>query len=374
MPPKKTTIVVGAGASAEAGLPTGPQLTNEIGRSLAFRYKHGQLTSGDRTIFLVLQHQSNIDQCFRAAERICKALPQITSIDEFIDNHRGDQEVERCGKLAIVRSILKAERSSKLYINPNNIYNVLNFSSIEDTWFNRFWQKLSKGCTADELKERLSSIVLIIFNYDRCLEHYLYHSIPNYYELRPEDAACLVNSIKIFHPYGTTGSLPWNGGRVHVEFGAEPTPDQLNMLASQTKTFTEGTDPDASDVEAIRSHVTDADTLVFLGFAYHPQNIDLLKSSRKITRTCSIGILGTAYGISDVDRHEIEQDITELCGGPCSFVVTTRASYRRRVRRERFEWPPEDCIPGSPWTGDSWRFCNRLRRTFGCGSIRRLSA
>ena len=54
--------------------------------------------------------------------------------------------------------------------------------------------------------------------------------------------------------------------------------------------------------------------------------------------------------------------------------VTTRANYRQRVRRELFEWPPEDCIPGSPWTGDSWRFGNRLRRTFGCGSTRRLSA
>ena len=57
-----------------------------------------------------------------------------------------------------------------------------------------------------------------------------------------------------------------------------------------------------------------------------------------------------------------------------SPIVTTRASYRRRVRRERFEWPPEDCIPGSPWTGGSLRFGNRLRRTFGCGSTRRLSA
>ena len=57
-----------------------------------------------------------------------------------------------------------------------------------------------------------------------------------------------------------------------------------------------------------------------------------------------------------------------------SHPVTTRASYRRRVRRERFEWPPEDCIPGSPWTGGSLRFGNRLRRTFGCGSTRRLSA
>ena len=54
--------------------------------------------------------------------------------------------------------------------------------------------------------------------------------------------------------------------------------------------------------------------------------------------------------------------------------VTTRASYRRRVRRERFEWPLGDCIPGSPWTGGSLRFGNRLRRTFGCGSTRRLSA
>ena len=57
-----------------------------------------------------------------------------------------------------------------------------------------------------------------------------------------------------------------------------------------------------------------------------------------------------------------------------SWNVTTRASYRRRVRRERFEWPLGDCIPGSPWTGGSLRFGNRLRRTFGCGSTRRLSA
>ena len=54
--------------------------------------------------------------------------------------------------------------------------------------------------------------------------------------------------------------------------------------------------------------------------------------------------------------------------------VTTRAGYRRRARRERFEWPPADCNPGWPWTGDSLRFGSRRRRTFGCGSSRRLSA
>ena len=57
-----------------------------------------------------------------------------------------------------------------------------------------------------------------------------------------------------------------------------------------------------------------------------------------------------------------------------SLEVTTRAGYRRRARRERSEWPPAGCSPGWPWTGDSSRFGSTLRRTFGCGSIRRLSA
>ena len=54
--------------------------------------------------------------------------------------------------------------------------------------------------------------------------------------------------------------------------------------------------------------------------------------------------------------------------------VTTRPCYQRHARRERSEWPPAGCSPGSPWTADSLRFGNRLRRTCGCGSILRLSA
>ena len=57
-----------------------------------------------------------------------------------------------------------------------------------------------------------------------------------------------------------------------------------------------------------------------------------------------------------------------------TFFVTTRAGYRRRARRGRFGWPPAGCNPDWPWTGDSLRFGSRLRRTFGCGSSRRLSA
>ena len=54
--------------------------------------------------------------------------------------------------------------------------------------------------------------------------------------------------------------------------------------------------------------------------------------------------------------------------------VTTHPCYQRHARRERSEWPPAGCNPDSPWTADSLRFGNRLRRTCGCGSILRLSA
>ena len=57
-----------------------------------------------------------------------------------------------------------------------------------------------------------------------------------------------------------------------------------------------------------------------------------------------------------------------------SHEVTTHPCYQRHVRPERSEWPPAGCSPDSPWTADSLRFGNRLRRTCGCGSILRLSA
>ena len=54
--------------------------------------------------------------------------------------------------------------------------------------------------------------------------------------------------------------------------------------------------------------------------------------------------------------------------------VTTRPDYRQHGRRERSEWQPSGCDPGSPWIADSLRFGNRLRRSVGCGSNLILSA
>ena len=50
----------------------------------------------------------------------------------------------------------------------------------------------------------------------------------------------------------------------------------LLEIAGQLKTFTEQSRDEAAD-EAIRGHIQEAGTIVFLGFAFHDLNMSLLE-------------------------------------------------------------------------------------------------
>ena len=315
MQPKKTVFVVGAGASQEVDLPTSAELKTAIARYLDIRFDRIQQSSGDHIIAEALRITSDINQCLPACHKIRDALPQAMSIDNFIDAHQENEKVKLCGKLAIVRSILEAERISRLYVKPYHVDRELNFNILEDTWYNVLWQRITESCQVEGLKDRFSSIALIIFNYDRCIEHFLFHAMQNYYDLSAEDAAAIVNSMKIFHPYGLVGSLPWATGSADMAFGGEPSAQQLVKLAEKIKTFTEGTNPEASDIMEIRRHVATADSLVFLGFAYHQQNLKLLAQpdDRRNNERNTINCYGTTVGISKADLDVISSEILKLC-------------------------------------------------------------
>lgn len=61
-----------------------------------------------------------------------------------------------------------------------------------------------------------------------------------------------------------------------MEFGQDLTPDLLLKLVVGIKTFSEGTDPESSDILEIRKHMGKANVLVFLGFAFHKLNMELI--------------------------------------------------------------------------------------------------
>jgi hypothetical protein len=315
---KKTVIVVGAGASQEVNLPIGTGLKNQIANLLHFEVdpRFGRM-KGDWIIIEALQHLPNIpirdpNPYLLAAATIYEAMPQAISIDHFVDAHSGNTYIELCSKLAIVRAILQAEKRSSLYFDTNR----MNYQQLARTWFAGFMKLLTENCRINDLEDRLKSIVLIIFNYDRCIEHFLYHSLQNYYRINQTEAAKLVNSIEIYHPYGLVGFLPWQLHNTNaVPFGIEPDAGQLLSIAEQIKTFTEGTDMSASPISKIRKCMFEAEILVFLGFAFHRLNLELLTpaaDNSSSSRRGRYSYFGTALGISDSDCDVIKDEIARL--------------------------------------------------------------
>ncbi len=319
-----TVFVIGSGASNEARLPTGFELKSKISQLLDIRFEHGmRLESGDYLIVgalrLLIQQpdgrNGDINPYLSESWHIRDALPQAISIDNFIDAHRDNDKIAICGKLAIVRSILEAEKTSLLYFERSQRDSTLNFGSLGKTWYIPFFQLLTENCGKNDLIERFKSITLIIFNYDRCIEHFLYFALQNYYKISGEEAAELVKTINIYHPYGEVGSLPWIDRNEAMEFGAVPNSKQLLDLSHKIKTFTEGIDPESSDILEIRRHTASANKLVFMGFAFHKLNMQLISPDKlKNLERLNVKCFATTYGISDSDKEVIDEQISGLYG------------------------------------------------------------
>lgn len=322
MADQKTVFVVGAGASFEMGLPVGEKLKEQISHMLAIPphepYQTPRIRNND--IFNAIQMEAStwekpefaLRTIVRAADDIANALPLTLSIDNYIHSHNGDKAVEICGKLAIVRAILAAEAGSTLYKPSSQL--TLDFSKCSSSWLVPFMQYLSEDCSLQKIRERLATVVFIVFNYDRCIEQFLMYAIMAVYKVEPSLAAEIVSGIDIYHPYGTVGRLPWltdgENDMDIVEFGESPGPLKLHKLTSGIKTFTEGTDDDSSEIIAIRAHMKAASRIVFLGFAYHRLNMRLLFGDDPKRIVGGRQLFGTAYSMSDSDVQSVSNELS----------------------------------------------------------------
>lgn len=299
--------MVGAGASQEVGFPLGTTLAKSIGQRLIRRASdHTRQTSYDDEILfgqLRRRHSSELNEYFAAAQRITEGIRLANSIDDFLNIHSDDERIKTVGKAAIVRSIIEAERSSKLYVDQSNIYNKIDFGSVEDTWFVKLMRVLGPDVPVKHVEGLFDNVSFIVFNYDRCIEHFLFHALQAVYGIKAEEAKKIVADISIVHPYGTVGELE------KVPFGG----DQYNEadyfgLASRIKTYTEQVE-EGGIVEKMHSMMHSAQCIVFLGFSFAEQNMQLLRPVKKIERK---PVFGTAYGLSTSDREVVTARIAGM--------------------------------------------------------------
>lgn len=278
----KTVLVVGAGASCEANLPSGEALKSRIAKLLDFRFEYGRQLSGcPRIIRAIHQHTGggleNVNPYIPKAHFIRDVVPDAAmSIDNLLDAHSDDKELELCGKLAIVKAILDAEADSNLRPIERHALD-FDYNSLKDSWYHGFIKLLYENVRKPDIASIFENVSIITFNYDRCIERYLTQGLSFYYRISREEAEELVRSLTIIHPYGQVGCLPWQKGN-RVRFGDNTDCDLLE-IAKGIKTFTEGMD-DEDMLASMRGLVAEAETLVFLGFAFHRQNMELIEPGR----------------------------------------------------------------------------------------------
>ncbi|WP_441255755.1 hypothetical protein [Tardiphaga sp. 285_C5_N1_2] len=243
------------------------------------------------------------DAYYSAARLIRNGLPLSSSIDDFLNIHNSNEAVVTFGKAAIISSIISAEKSSLLYIDPTNANNVMRVSAVTDTWLVKFMRILARGPALENVHSIFENITFIVFNYDRAIEHFLINALPPLYGISRDDAISIVSGINLIHPYGTVADL------ADVPYGAHPyNQADYFKLAKGIKTYTERIE-EGDLLGKMRSAVHSAEQVVFLGFAYHDQNMQLLKSKKPLGLT---RCFGTALHMSDSDRETVIDQLSSF--------------------------------------------------------------
>lgn len=296
---RDTLFVVGAGASAEFGLPLGTLLARQITNKMDIRFERGFefVGSGDQRLYQqLLQTNRDANLWWGAAKRIREGLPFAQSIDDFLDQRRSDDSVNLYGKSAICQAVLEAEQQSSLYFNPLNQDEPFDATAIADTWLVKFMYMLCRGVPREDVGQIFKNVSFIVFNYDRCIEHFLISALERAYSITRNEAVAILDTLDIFHPYGKVGNL--------VQVGYGNSGSNCAMLAAQIKTYTEQVDEETV-LKNIRTLIDRAQSVVFLGFAYHSQNMRMLETTARNGKV----VYGTSFGMSSSDVSQVQASI-----------------------------------------------------------------
>lgn len=331
----KTVFILGAGASHDVGLPTGSALALEIGKKLDIRFEQGtKQICGDFAICDAyrLHAPGEINEFRVAGISITNGIALVKSIDDFLDNHRDKARVQLCGKLGIARAISQAEHKSSLSAKTGES---IKFENLADTWFVKFFRLLSEGVRATNLEKLFTNVAFINFNYDRCLEHFLFHALRQAYGINEGSAAEAMASLQVIHPYGSIGELDWQRREAVLPYGTDAIdPHILLGMVDHLRTYTERLH-DVQEVARIQTTMAEARNLVFLGFGFHPQNLELIKPAHAANPK---RIFGTTLGISAPNREIISTKLKSMFQGPVGRVEINLESSKCDGLLDTWSW------------------------------------
>jgi hypothetical protein len=321
----KTVFVIGAGASKEFdednshNMPVGSEMAIAI-ENLVER----DLNGGGGPIATALDRGGGFTPHHRnAMERIRDGINSKDSIDDFLSEWNDVREIGRVAKLCIAHVILEAERKSILgqMVDGHRQQAAPALRLLKRSWLGIIADLARPSVRRRDVREVFRDIGFVTFNYDRCIQQYLLSRCTSTLALSSDEAREAVGAIPILHAYGSLGDLvdPSN----QVQFGGKDW--ELVHAAQGICTYTE--DVDSKRINDIRHLIFSADKLVFLGCAYHPQNLSLLFGDAEPSKGW---LIGTSFGMRDRQVAAATKDLLQhvhavtLEGVTCRELLTQR--------------------------------------------------
>ena len=275
-----TTLIIGAGANREIEMPDGPDLLAKIAAGYEFERLESEVKSRDLVnlahLFEKVSDEIGIsyDELVAGATAIRDATLVSTSIDAILEQYGHDPAVLAAGKLAIVYYTLQAESKSTLAAEPRAA-DELPLRGTEN-WLFQLGQLIVKGVPRAKAEECFEKLSIVCFNYDRAIEHYLPWVVQRAFGMSYEEACELVDGrLRIVHPYGVAGRLPWQGDDdKSVGWGIE-TPENIVKLSKRI--FTASQRSASRQFQSyLRAEMSRGKRLSFLGFGFDPMNVAML--------------------------------------------------------------------------------------------------
>ncbi|WP_439477818.1 hypothetical protein [Brevundimonas sp.] len=259
----RTVFVIGAGCSKNYKFDVGSELLSNIVKKTA---REDEVIASA----LVRLPGGNID-VKRRLTTFSAGLQSHETIDQYLDFIQNDQLSVALGKIAIARCILEQEHASGLTDEKLRT----GVGSFAHTWVSRLISRILRDLGRGNIAEMFSNLTFICFNYDRIIEQIAYHQIRNATNDEGETRAAL-SQLRVLHPYGSLGNIPWQGGSNVVEFGRGHDEYGAILMASKSiRTFTETVESKLG--QEINVAINNAEQVCFNGFGYIRQNMTLLR-------------------------------------------------------------------------------------------------
>lgn len=277
---KPTTFIVGAGASADFGLPLGRGLAELIYTQLDENFGLHQSGNGALRAALARRVGRGLSQeDIGAALALRDGLIGASTIDHILGERAHQGPIVEIGKMAIASAILSAEAESPLAFDDNDREAArVGLWQCRDTWLARLTQQTLGVPSADRFVDALTTVSFVTFNYDRCIEKYFYAYLRYVIGLPPSDAATALARIHIHHVFGSLGDGIHSSG-CEIPFGSTA---RLEGCGRSIRTFTEAMSHD--ELRALYEISRFSEQIVCVGFGFAETNVRKVFGNSSVLR------------------------------------------------------------------------------------------